>query len=226
MRALLLVCLAACEVPGVALEGKQCPCTDGYSCDTATNTCHFGGDAATGSSCLGAEGASLFGVHFDDDMLSLTPGVGTWAASGGQALQTDASATFAYASSENAVPSDYRVAATIVAATGAAGVVLRNSLGAKTMYYCAWQPATGTLALGFTNNGGNPTQLMAVTATPSTDPVTIHAEAKGTNLSCCIDEQPAAALRMIPDTRYPNGQPGLATQAGSAAFDDLVVGSI
>ena len=56
--------------------------------------------------------------------------------------------------------------------------------------------------------------------------VTIHAEAKGTNLSCCIDEISAAKLLMIPDTRYPNGQPGLSTEAGSAAFDDLVVSAL
>jgi hypothetical protein len=231
VKALVVVALvlAACSVPGVTLEGKQCPCTDGFTCNTATNTCHANDasiDVPPGSSCLGAEAARLFSVDFNDNTLHLTPGLGTWTASGGQAQQTDAATAFAFAYSTSAVPSDYRVAATVIPASGAAGVVFRNALGSKTMYYCDWNAGTGKLVLGYTNNGGNPTQITSVTATPSSGPVTIHAEAKGTNLSCCLDEVPAAKLLMVPDTRYPNGQPGLSTEAGSAAFDDLVVSAL
>ena len=123
VRVLVLACLAACSIPGVTLEGKQCPCADGYTCNIATNTCQVTGDAQFGSSCLGAEGAPLFAVNFDD-MLQLTPGAGTWTASGGQAQQTDAASAFAFAYATSAVPSDYRVAAMIAPGSGAAGVTL------------------------------------------------------------------------------------------------------
>jgi hypothetical protein len=229
VKVLAVVALAACSVPDVTLEGKQCPCSDGYSCNTATNTCHATDasiDVPPGSSCLGAEAARLLTVDFNDNTLHLTPDTGTWTASGGQAHQTDAGAAFAFAYSTSAVPSDYRVAATVIPATGAAGVVFRNALASKTMYYCDWNPGIGKLVLGYTNNGGNPTPITSVTATPTPGPVTIHAEAKGTNLSCCLDEVPAAKLMMIPDSRYPNGQPGLSTETGSAAFDDLIVSAL
>jgi hypothetical protein len=226
VRALAALALTACSVPGVTLDGKQCPCSDGYTCSIATNTCQVSTDAQFGSSCLGAEGAPLFALNFDDATLALTTGAGTWTASGGQALQTDAGTTFAFTYSTSAVPSDYRVAATVVSAGEAAGVTLRTTLAGKTMYYCTWRADAGALELGFTNNGGNPTAIMSVTASPSSGPVTIHAEAKGTNLACCIDDIPGASLTMIPDTRFANGQPGLATQTGSATFDNLVVSAL
>ena len=226
VKALAALALTACSVPGVTLEGKQCPCADGYTCNIATNTCQVTGDAQFGSSCLGAEGAPLFAVNFDGDMLPLTQGLGTWTASGGQAQQTDAAAAFAFAYSTSAVPSDYRVAATVTPASGAAGIALRTTLGAKTMYFCDWRADTATLELGFTNNGGQPSAIMSMTATPSTGPVTIHAEARGANLACCIDEVPAAKLLMIPDSRYANGQPGLVTETGTATFDGFVVSAL
>ncbi len=39
MALVLAIALAACKVADVDLDGKPCPCVDGYSCDTATNTC-------------------------------------------------------------------------------------------------------------------------------------------------------------------------------------------
>lgn len=46
----LVVSLAGCTVPEVDLEGRPCPCVDGYVCDEPTNTCMrtgTGTDAAT-----------------------------------------------------------------------------------------------------------------------------------------------------------------------------------
>jgi hypothetical protein len=37
-----VIALVACRVPGVDFTGKQCPCPDGYSCDTSTETCTRG----------------------------------------------------------------------------------------------------------------------------------------------------------------------------------------
>lgn len=49
--------LAACILPDVDLEGRACPCAEGYGCDTATNTC-VKGDAtsapASSSTTVGA----------------------------------------------------------------------------------------------------------------------------------------------------------------------------
>jgi hypothetical protein len=46
--AVLAACglLAACILPDVDVEGRACPCADGYGCDTATNTC-VKGDATS-----------------------------------------------------------------------------------------------------------------------------------------------------------------------------------
>ena len=233
LAAVAVVALGACSVPDLALDGKQCPCADGYVCHTATNTCHPG-DAAVdapppGSSCLGAEAARLFTIDWNDDMLKLTTGAGTWTASGGEAHQGDAAATTAFAYSTSATPSDYRVAAKLIPGSGTGlGVAFRVALGAKTMYLCEWRPSAGQLVLAWTNNGGNPTQLAAVPVTggSATATVTIHAEAKGTTLSCCIDELPSAKLLNVTDTHYANGQAGVETTSATASFDDLVVSAL
>lgn len=235
MKAIVLVAivtLAACSVPDLELDGKQCPCTTGYTCNTATMTCHPT-DASVdapppGSSCLGAEAARLFTLDFNS-ALDLTPGAGTWTATGGQAHQTDAATTMAFAYSTSATPSDYRVAATLIPGSGTGlGVAFRVALGQKTMYMCEWRPSAAQLVLSWTNNGGNPTVLTSVPVTGSspTATVTMHAEAKGTTLSCCIDELPTAKILNVTDTHYANGQAGLSTNTASASFDDLIVSAL
>jgi hypothetical protein len=37
-----VIALVACRVPELDFTGKECPCPDGYSCDTGTNTCARG----------------------------------------------------------------------------------------------------------------------------------------------------------------------------------------
>jgi hypothetical protein len=37
-----VIALVACRVPELDFAGKECPCPDGYSCDTGTNTCARG----------------------------------------------------------------------------------------------------------------------------------------------------------------------------------------
>jgi hypothetical protein len=231
VKALLVLAVAACSVPDLELDGKQCPCTSGYTCDTPTNTCHptrMIDAPLPGSSCLGAEAARLFTLDFNT-MLDLTPGAGTWTEAGGQAKQTDGGTALAFAYATSAVPSDYRIAATLVPGTGTGlGVAFRVTLGAKTMYYCDWQPGAAQLVLGWTNNGGNPTVLTSVPVTggSATAAVTIHAEARGTALSCCIDELPSAKIMNVTDAHYANGQPGLMTEAATASFDDLIVSAL
>jgi len=68
MRALLVLVigLAACSVPDVDLEGKQCPCAAGYVCDKPTNRCFppngDGGviDARGTTSCLGGSTVEIY----------------------------------------------------------------------------------------------------------------------------------------------------------------------
>jgi hypothetical protein len=50
---------ASCVLPDLDLEGRPCPCTDGYVCDTVTNTCVRGDPTATTTtSSSGGEGGS------------------------------------------------------------------------------------------------------------------------------------------------------------------------
>lgn len=50
----------ACTLPDLDLNGRSCPCTDGYVCDAATQTCVSGtgstGAASNGGSAAGGEG--------------------------------------------------------------------------------------------------------------------------------------------------------------------------
>src|SRR5690606_8903456 len=57
-RALLPLLLVACSVRPLHLSGTPCPCPDGWSCDTVTNTCSRdavpmldGGDDAPDAGC-------------------------------------------------------------------------------------------------------------------------------------------------------------------------------
>jgi hypothetical protein len=226
---LLALVLAACSVPDLAIDGKHCPCSGGYTCDTVSQTCLRTSDAQGGTSCLGYEGPQLFAINFDDNMLDLTAGDGLWTASGGQAHQGSPSTAAAVAYATTSVPSDYRVAATLIPGSGTGlGVAFRVGVGTKTMYFCEWQPGASQLALGWTNNGGQPQALASVPVTGGspTATVTIHAEARGTTLACCIDELPTATLSGVTDTHYANGQPGLVTSDATASFDNLLVSAL
>jgi hypothetical protein len=117
---------AACSIGPVDLDGKQCPCADGWTCNTATNTCVGGAtdapvadappgtpdappgtpdgpsppdarvDAMPGATCLGAAGSELL---FDDlpDLIGWTTSGGTWAAVASEAVQSNATTQLAYA---------------------------------------------------------------------------------------------------------------------------------
>jgi len=51
----LAVGLAGCTVGDVDLEGRRCPCADGYVCDSVRNVCVRPGDGAGGADAGGAD---------------------------------------------------------------------------------------------------------------------------------------------------------------------------
>lgn len=53
---LLSFALVGCVVPDVGIEGKPCPCPDGYACDEVTSTCVQGSLTASGGGGNGASG--------------------------------------------------------------------------------------------------------------------------------------------------------------------------
>jgi hypothetical protein len=58
VRALLLSVVSGCVLPPLDLEGRACPCTDGYVCDTSRDVCVAGEGAAP---AVGGGGASTAG---------------------------------------------------------------------------------------------------------------------------------------------------------------------
>lgn len=58
VRALLLSLVSGCVLPPLDLEGRACPCTDGYVCDTSRDVCVAGEGAAP---AVGGGGASTSG---------------------------------------------------------------------------------------------------------------------------------------------------------------------
>ena len=187
-RVALLVTLlgaAACRVDELDLEGKRCPCVDGYTCEPSTDTCVRDPidaaaidappndgvivdapidapsiDGPPGSSCLGsAGGSSLLTEDFNDLIGWVTVG-GTWSASGGEAVQTDTggSLIYAYPAGTSAF-TDYRVASrarrTGGATTGSVEVSLRKQAANDGQYQCSWSPASGGLHLNWTRNNGS-----------------------------------------------------------------------
>jgi hypothetical protein len=233
-RALWVVLVTACSVPGLDLTGKTCPCGDGYMC--VANHCmrgSGGGSDAASPFCLGsAPGAMLYGDNFDSGSLDSgwMPNGGSWNVSNGQLVQTDAGAALAYALTTHVSQADYRVTAQMSGQSGgtALGIAVRGALGAKTQYDCLWEPGvTGVLLLQSTNNGGQATTLASQVGLPSagaSETVTMEMLASGTELRCCLDNIAGATVSSSnPTPSYTSGQPGLATSHMAASFDNFAV---
>ena len=231
----LLVLLAACSVPAVNLDGKQCPCAAGYTCQTSTNTCKALVDAKrddTGgsNSCLGsAPGASLYSDSFDGAM-TFTTLSGTWSQSGGQLVQTDTTGGLAVAYTTNSATNvgTYRVVAAMTGMTPgtAMGIAVRITAGMRQQYDCLWEPGTtGTLLWQSVNNGGNATTLGTPTVgVPTSLAVTMEVLATPTMIKCCIDNLSGAVNTVNnPSPTLSSGVPGLATLDMHAAFDGFDV---
>jgi hypothetical protein len=234
---LCFVALAACSVPDVALEGKQCPCTSGYTCGTDMR-CHSMIDAGKkdgmpmGTSCLGSDpGMVLFTDSFDAAM-NFTPDMnnGTWTQSGGALQQTDPSSglTFAYTTMTSVSLQTYRVVSTMTGTSPgtAMGIAVRFSSGPKTYYDCLWEPGgTGGSLLwqSIANNGTATTMGTPVITTPN-EHVTMEVLADHSTLKCCIDGNAAAMVTVTnPTPSYPSGYTGVVVNDMVASFEDFTV---
>ena len=78
--------LTSCILPDISLEGLECPCAQGFRCDTATNTCVTGdgGSSGTESPASTATGSSMGGSTTSSNDGGFSP-VGPGGAGGGGA---------------------------------------------------------------------------------------------------------------------------------------------
>jgi hypothetical protein len=231
VAALIFVGLAACSVPAVSLEGKQCPCADGYVCDMPTNRCFpsngDGGiiDSLATTSCLGGSTTEIYRYMGTFDWID--PG-GTWTG-GPEIKQTSAQVNNSYTfktNAELAAVNDYRVITSVrpirEGNAPAYGIVLRAQLSAqdKSRYACLFMPKTKQLVLeSNTASIGSVTVPDAVT----TMPLTMEARVVGSTLACSLREYPVAKLTGVMNTDVAAGYPGLETNRMEAAFGSFAV---
>jgi hypothetical protein len=231
--ALKLVALAcvACSVPPLSLDGKLCPCADGYTCDTATNHCRANVDApikdAPGATCLGPAGS---GQLTGDNFGAWTNHTTMWSTAGSSFVQNDPNDMLAYAIAP-ASPADtvtrYRIVAGMTGTAGGTGMgVAFRYQGGRAMYDCLWLPgvSSGVLLIQRTNNGGSAMTLRQSPPTPSsgtTAHYTMELLADGSTLHCCIDGSNVSVTTT--DTMYMTGPPGLVTDQMAATFDSFTV---
>lgn len=231
MRIAALLFVAACSVPGVSLEGKQCPCADGYVCDTPTNRCFpsngDGGiiDSLSTTSCLGGSSVEIYRYAGTFDWIDPS---GTWTG-GAEIKQTSAQVNNSYIFKTNAeltAVKDYRVIASMrpirEGNAPAYGVVLRAQLSTqdKSRYACTFLPKTKELVL---ESNATVIGSVGVSATNTTMPLTMEARVVGTTLACCLREYPAAKLMGIMNADVAAGYPGLQTNRMEAAFGSFAV---
>jgi hypothetical protein len=235
VAALVFLWLVACSVPTVSLEGKQCPCADGYVCDMPTNRCFPGNgdggviDSLATTSCLGGSTTEIYRYSGTFDWIDPS---GTWTG-GAEIKQTSAQINNSYIFKTNAELStakDYRVIASVrpirEGNAPAYGIVLRAQLSTqdKSRYVCSFLPRTKELVLE-SNQGGAATTIgtVAIPTAETTIPLTMEARVVGTTLACCLREYPTAKLSGIMNADVAAGYPGLQTNRMEAAFGSFAV---
>lgn len=231
MKVAALLLLAACSVPGVSLEGKQCPCADGYVCDMPTNRCFpsngDGGiiDSLSTTSCLGGSTVEIYRYTGTFDWIDPS---GTWTG-GPEIKQTSSNVNNSYTfktTAELTAAKDYRVIASMrpirEGNAPAYGIVLRAQLSTndKSRYACSFLPKTKELVL---ESNGTQIGLVAVPTANTTMPLTMEARVVGTTLACCLREYPTAKLMGIMNADVAAGYPGLQTNRMEAAFGSFAV---
>jgi hypothetical protein len=231
VRVAALLLLGACSISPVSLEGKQCPCADGYVCDTPTNRCFpsngDGGiiDSLATTSCLGGSTTEIYRYAGTFDWIDPS---GTWTG-GAEIKQTSAQINNSYTFKTNAELSavkDYRVIASMrpirEGNAPAYGIVLRAQLSPqdKSRYSCTFLPKTKQLLL---ESSGTVIGMVMVPDASTTMPLTMEARVVGSTLACCLREYPAAKLTGIMNADVAAGYPGLETNRMEAAFGSYAV---
>jgi hypothetical protein len=232
---------AACSVPPLSLDGKQCPCVeDGYVCDTQTNQClrtNDGGgiiDTPAATQCLASPAGEAELYRYAGTFDWQTQG-GTWTGNATEIHQASSSAqdTFAYrTAAELTAAKNVRVIASVRQITQGSGspsvgIVLRAQLNDKPRYSCDWSGKDRQLRIEVHGTGGSTVLGMAsipMTVTLPTS-MTMEASVDGAMLGCCIRELADARLTNVPDpaNTLPMGFPGLGTNRMEAAFGSFVV---
>jgi len=236
----LAIALAACSVPSLSLEGKQCPCVDqGYVCDMDTNRClatNDGGmiiDSPAATQCLPAVAETelyrytgTFDWQHED---------ASWAGAA-QITQSSTNAMDSYAfktSSELAATANYHIISSMRitqngTGTPSLGIVLRAQLNLqdKKRYTCTWIPKARELRIESTGPSGMTLGSVIIAGsgqTPSN--FTMEASVTGSTLACCIREISTARIASAIDGNMsaPMGYPGLQTNRMAAAFGSFVV---
>lgn len=240
-RVLAIVALVAgCSVPALSLEGKQCPCTDGYICDTLTNRClatNDGGgiiDSPAATQCLPAVVGEAELYRYAGTFDWQTEG-GTWAGDATEIQQSSTTTQDAFAyrtAAELTAAPDVRVIASMRPITNGSGtpslgIVLRAQLSDKPRYSCSWSPKDRQLRLE-AHTTGSATMLAAASIDPGAtlpSTFTMEASVEDFTLGCCIRELADARLMNVPDPAMSldSGYPGLATNRMQAAFGSFVV---
>ena len=245
MRMIVIVILVfvACSVPPLSLDGKQCPCAPGYTCDQLTNICLAsdgdGGiiDSRLAEQCLGAgTGAELY--RYTGNFAATWASEDTTWMGTAQITQSDKGKQDSFAFPTGSIPNDYRVISTLKQTTGgpgtpSLGIVLRAqlTLGEQQRYACSWTPKNGELRIQVYSSGGSATTLISalVDGASETAQVTMEArvvtEATVPKLSCCLREHTGARLMDFAHTTgaVTTGVPGLQTDRMAAAFGTFVV---
>lgn len=235
MRALLLLALAACSVDPLSLEGKQCPCADGYVCDKPTNRCFLsngdGGiiDTPATTSCLGGSTVEIYRYAGMYDWIHADP---SWSGAA-EITQNSSTAQNSYTFKTNAdltAAHDYKVTATmrqIAPGMGdpTMGIALRTQLSTqdKMHYSCMWSFKSKALSIEETSTGA-PGLLAtkAVAEATTAKPITMEAKIVGGTITCCIREYPSAMVS-VANADVTSGYPGLETNRETAAFGSFAV---
>jgi hypothetical protein len=238
---LLLSALAACSVPALSLDGKQCPCADtGYVCDTLTNQClrtNDGGgiiDTPAATQCLPSPVGEAELYRYAGTFDWQTQG-GTWSGDATEIRQANETTQDAYAyrtAAELASAKNVRVIASLRqitpgSGTPSLGIVLRAQLSDKPRYSCDWSAKDRQLRLEL-HGSGSSTVLAAASISPSAtlpSSFTMEASIDGSMLGCCIRELADARLMNVPDpaNTLSMGFPGLGTNRMEAASGSFVV---
>ncbi len=222
LRLFALACVA-CSVPPLSLDGKLCPCAEGYTCDTATNLCRpkVTGDGGFTGCLSGTPGTSI-----SSGFATFASGVGSWNITSTQVAQPGPAAlAFAYANDTSLDRSMYRVVAhmTSSATAGRMGIAVRVSANLKQRYECVWDlGGSSTLYWRSINNSMATTIPPTAPRPTSIADVTMEVLANGGTLTCCLDEV-SASVSITNATTPASGLPGVVADDIVATFDQFTV---
>jgi hypothetical protein len=236
VRWLAVACVAACSVPPLSLEGKQCPCDSarGYVCDELTNRCLATND---GGGIIDTPAATQCTVNLGGEtelyryagMFDWVDQGGTWSGTETEIRQGDKMASaFAYRTAANLGVTNVRVISSmreIDQGNGgmpSIGITIRTTLDGSTRYRCMWSSGMRRLAILRDDTIlGQPATVPADAMLPAT--FTMEARAVGGTMACCIRELSTARVDAAMDSTIASGYPGLEAERKSAGFGSFVV---